>query len=224
MTGIHFFSCWPDRFSRYRVSQEQIKKVGGIGFLQTYGNLASALESIYPEYPWQPHLFALKGKKATQRYAGLFLTNSSRWLYILTKKLFGTKANVVEEYTHPKLCWSGEGNGKRQMVFDVFVEEFNLVFEYQVRHLGPLTNPNQGEQHYHHNYKHVFGDTLHSYQRRDVEKQYAISILDLLLISRKLCLENGLQLIYVPYWWDGKQESFECLIEEQHGHSAAFHY
>ena len=70
---------------------------------------------------------------------------------------------------------------------DVYLPNERLAFEYQ------------GEQHYHDIY--ALGN-LWIQKERDKEK-------------RKICEEQGITLIEIPYWWDFKKES---LIATIHSH------
>ena len=64
--------------------------------------------------------------------------------------------------------------------FDVYMIEKKIAIEYH------------GKQHYE-DLSIAFG-SLEAYQCRDLEKE-------------KLCLEHGIQLIVIPYWWDNKLNS-----------------
>eukprot|EP01124_Arcella_intermedia_P000149 TRINITY_DN10077_c0_g2_i1.p1 TRINITY_DN10077_c0_g2~~TRINITY_DN10077_c0_g2_i1.p1 ORF type:complete len:479 (+),score=84.32 TRINITY_DN10077_c0_g2_i1:66-1502(+) len=70
-------------------------------------------------------------------------------------------------------------------VFDFFIPARRLVIEYQ------------GEQHYTNVLSHWL--SLDEQKRRDEDK-------------RRVCLEEGFTLIYVPYWWDASLESLKHLL------------
>ena len=67
---------------------------------------------------------------------------------------------------------------------DVYIPEFSIALEYQ------------GEHHY---YDIPSFGNIEMYTRRDEEKV-------------RLCKENNIKLIVVPYWWDGSTESLQKLI------------
>src|ERR1700722_2035485 len=73
------------------------------------------------------------------------------------------------------------------MELDIFLPTENLVFEYQ------------GKHHYFDVY--VFGNLLEK-TLRDKEKKNA-------------CLEFGLTLIEVPYWWDKNSSSLLAVIKQK---------
>lgn len=74
-----------------------------------------------------------------------------------------------------------------KMELDVFLSKENLALEYQ------------GEQHYYDIY--ALGPQW-QYKERDIAK-------------RKACLEKGITMIEIPYWWDGKKESLQATINSK---------
>mmetsp|Transcript_10792 Transcript_10792/g.44229 ORF Transcript_10792/g.44229 Transcript_10792/m.44229 type:complete len:426 (+) Transcript_10792:100-1377(+) len=74
-----------------------------------------------------------------------------------------------------------------ELVLDVYIPEVRLAVEYN------------GEQHYHE--VPIFGP-LEVTQRRDREKATA-------------CEELGIRLFVVPYWWDGRLDSFLASLHKQ---------
>jgi hypothetical protein len=70
---------------------------------------------------------------------------------------------------------------------DIYLPQIKLAFEYQ------------GEQHF---YDIHFLGSKWSQQQRDNEK-------------KQLCIENGITLIEVPYWWDFEKESLMGTIYKQ---------
>ena len=75
----------------------------------------------------------------------------------------------------------------RSIELDIYLPDENIGFEYQ------------GQQHYYDIF--AMGSRWHQRQR-DAEK-------------RKLCLQRGITLIEVPYWWDRSTESLAGAIKEQ---------
>ena len=73
------------------------------------------------------------------------------------------------------------------MELDIYLPQEKLAFEYQ------------GEQHF---YDCYFLGSKWSQQQRDNEK-------------RQACIENGIILIEVPYWWNFEKESLMATIYKQ---------
>ena len=69
--------------------------------------------------------------------------------------------------------------------FDIYMIERNIAIEYH------------GKQHYE-DIPTGF-NSVETYQQRDIEKE-------------KLCLEHGIQLIVIPYWWDNKLDSLKTYL------------
>ena len=72
--------------------------------------------------------------------------------------------------------------------FDIFMIGRNIAIEYH------------GKHHYE-DIPSGFGN-LETYKQRDVEKG-------------KLCLEHGVQLIVIPYWWDNKLDSLRSFLNSK---------
>lgn len=72
------------------------------------------------------------------------------------------------------------------MYLDIFVPDLNLVLEYQ------------GQQHYFE--IHNLGPQW-QHRERDAEK-------------KKICLQNDVHLIEIPYWWDFSRDSLQATIHE----------
>eukprot|EP01124_Arcella_intermedia_P024433 TRINITY_DN4113_c0_g1_i1.p1 TRINITY_DN4113_c0_g1~~TRINITY_DN4113_c0_g1_i1.p1 ORF type:complete len:485 (-),score=112.12 TRINITY_DN4113_c0_g1_i1:148-1419(-) len=75
--------------------------------------------------------------------------------------------------------------GKKVYVFDYYVPALNVVIEYQ------------GEMHYYGVLKWMDWEEQ---RKRDQEKT-------------KFCELNGLQLLYVPYWWDGTADNLREILQ-----------
>jgi hypothetical protein len=71
---------------------------------------------------------------------------------------------------------------------DIWIPQYSLGVEYQ------------GEQHYH-LLKNAFGRNSHAQICRDA-------------LKRELCRNAHIQLLPVPYWWDGKKESLQGIFAE----------
>eukprot|EP01124_Arcella_intermedia_P027633 TRINITY_DN5449_c0_g2_i2.p1 TRINITY_DN5449_c0_g2~~TRINITY_DN5449_c0_g2_i2.p1 ORF type:complete len:371 (-),score=109.93 TRINITY_DN5449_c0_g2_i2:114-1226(-) len=76
------------------------------------------------------------------------------------------------------------------MELDIWVPGLGMGVEYQ------------GEHHYH-DFGYVYGPagTLGLYARRDLKK-------------KERCLEKGITLVTVPYWWDRKKESLAATLSQ----------
>eukprot|EP01124_Arcella_intermedia_P025620 TRINITY_DN4616_c0_g1_i1.p1 TRINITY_DN4616_c0_g1~~TRINITY_DN4616_c0_g1_i1.p1 ORF type:complete len:601 (+),score=102.86 TRINITY_DN4616_c0_g1_i1:241-1803(+) len=71
--------------------------------------------------------------------------------------------------------------------FDFFIPGLKLVIEYQ------------GEQHYRHVY-----DWLSLHQQHNSD-----------LMKKRVCVDNGLKLIEIPFWWDGSLDHLKSIINQQ---------
>ena len=72
--------------------------------------------------------------------------------------------------------------------FDIFMINRNIAIEYH------------GKQHYE-DIPSGF-NTLETYKQRDIEKE-------------KICSEQGIQLIVIPYWWDNKLDSLRTYLNSK---------
>eukprot|EP01127_Copromyxa_protea_P019978 TRINITY_DN6596_c0_g1_i1.p1 TRINITY_DN6596_c0_g1~~TRINITY_DN6596_c0_g1_i1.p1 ORF type:complete len:469 (+),score=66.18 TRINITY_DN6596_c0_g1_i1:181-1407(+) len=112
--------------------------------------------------------------------------SEQRWLQITLQKIFPGK-DILEDYQHPSLQWEH----KKSMEIDLWIPDHNLAIEYQ------------GEHHYHENLGvEAFGlenNENCTYSFRDSQKEAS-------------CKAAGINLVLVPYWWDGKQESLENIL------------
>ena len=70
---------------------------------------------------------------------------------------------------------------------DIYLPQEKLAFEYQ------------GEQHF---YDYYFSGSKWNQKQKDIEK-------------RQTCIENGITLIEIPYWWDFEKESLMATIYKQ---------
>eukprot|EP01125_Pyxidicula_operculata_P009166 TRINITY_DN3035_c0_g1_i1.p1 TRINITY_DN3035_c0_g1~~TRINITY_DN3035_c0_g1_i1.p1 ORF type:complete len:107 (-),score=22.63 TRINITY_DN3035_c0_g1_i1:27-347(-) len=74
---------------------------------------------------------------------------------------------------------------KNGIEFDVWIPSLNLAFEYQgEQHYFPIT---------------AFSANTDAYNLRDKEKDL-------------LCLNNGITLVQIPYWWKGDLDSLTQSI------------
>jgi len=108
----------------YRVSVEQLKKLGLNGFGK-FGSLETALLNAYPNYVWDNSKFSKTGKKSGQR-----------WLLVTLQKLFPL-VTILEDYLNPNLCWAKDVDGPQEihnMQLDIWIPQYNLAFEYQGAH------------------------------------------------------------------------------------------
>lgn len=94
--------------------------------------------------------------------------------------------DFMEDYRHPSL--GGSDDERRALELDIYFPQLQLAFEFN------------GQQHYH---DVSFFGPVEVYRRRDAEKQ-------------RLCEEQGIKLVTVPYWWDQRLESLAASIDDQH--------
>eukprot|EP01125_Pyxidicula_operculata_P020568 TRINITY_DN7623_c0_g1_i2.p1 TRINITY_DN7623_c0_g1~~TRINITY_DN7623_c0_g1_i2.p1 ORF type:complete len:446 (+),score=38.86 TRINITY_DN7623_c0_g1_i2:744-2081(+) len=114
---------------------------------------------------------------------------TQRWLYASIRKLFPLDTTVHEDFNLNTYFSSSENDKvSSPLELDIFVPKYNLAFEYQ------------GEQHYSDQHK-AFGpsSSMELYGIRDKLKQ-------------KYCEQQGITLIHIPYWWDGKLTTLLCTI------------
>jgi len=78
----------------YRISRDQILKIGGSGLLAAFGSLGQALRYAYPEFNWIKSKFLLRGKKSAQR-----------WLCVVLSQLLPENTEMIEDFLHPDLLW-----------------------------------------------------------------------------------------------------------------------
>eukprot|EP00028_Trichosphaerium_sp_Am-I-7-wt_P005596 CAMPEP_0168525724 /NCGR_PEP_ID=MMETSP0405-20121227/11487_1 /TAXON_ID=498012 /ORGANISM="Trichosphaerium sp, Strain Am-I-7 wt" /LENGTH=303 /DNA_ID=CAMNT_0008548319 /DNA_START=133 /DNA_END=1044 /DNA_ORIENTATION=+ len=98
----------------YRVSEDQIRSLGGKGLLAYFPRVLSVLDS---EFPWQWHKFLHKAKRARQR-----------WLRHSIKRVLPS-IEVLEEHAIGSINASGS-----PLTVDVFVPKHDLAIEYQGEH------------------------------------------------------------------------------------------
>eukprot|EP01124_Arcella_intermedia_P028018 TRINITY_DN5608_c0_g1_i1.p1 TRINITY_DN5608_c0_g1~~TRINITY_DN5608_c0_g1_i1.p1 ORF type:complete len:508 (+),score=131.08 TRINITY_DN5608_c0_g1_i1:7-1530(+) len=114
--------------------------------------------------------------------------SSQRWLRVNLQEILPEKTDVFEDFLHPDLFW--EANSKSRMELDIWVPKFQLALEYQ------------GEHHFY-DLCSAYGPsgTLSLYSKRDEKKKQS-------------CLEKGITLVTVPYWWDRKKESLCATLHQ----------
>jgi hypothetical protein len=107
------------------------------------------------------------------------------WLATLMRKLL-PDVRIVEDYRgHPSLK---RKETNRSCELDIWIEEHNLALEYQ------------GPQHFNEIPGSGFRD-FEDQQRRDIEK-------------KTICIESGITLVQIPYWWDGTIESLSSTLHQ----------
>jgi hypothetical protein len=77
-------------------------------------------------------------------------------------------------------------NTNASMQFDVYIPSLAIAIEYQ------------GQQHY---YEHYLWGALDLQKKKDEEK-------------RQACKKNGITLIEIPFWWDGRSNSLEATLHK----------
>jgi DNA ligase-1 len=136
--GITDLSSW------YRVSNDQITKLGGRSLFSNYPSLGFALKTAYPDYPWDMKNFYHRFKKADQR-----------WLATLMGQIL-PDVTIIEDYRGHQGLKREETN--RNCELDIWIEEYNLALEFQ------------GKQHYEELNPGSLFRNLEDQQRRDIEK------------------------------------------------------
>eukprot|EP01124_Arcella_intermedia_P027271 TRINITY_DN5296_c0_g1_i3.p1 TRINITY_DN5296_c0_g1~~TRINITY_DN5296_c0_g1_i3.p1 ORF type:complete len:419 (-),score=98.24 TRINITY_DN5296_c0_g1_i3:6-1262(-) len=127
----------------YRVSRDQISRLGGGNLWYPFRNLSNALQLVYPEEDWNHNKIQGRAKKSSQR-----------WLRIVLGEILPKDTEIVEDYSHPDLLWDQTNNHKMEL--DIWVPKYLLALEYQ------------GEQHYFD----LYGNgSLQSCQLRDLQKK-----------------------------------------------------
>lgn len=96
----------------YRISLDQIAKIGPTTLFKKYDGIANVVRKIYPDYNWD---WTTKVFRASQ------------WrLKRLVERLFPNHP-VKEEYTDRELVYPSGG----KMLLDLYISEIKLAFEYQ---------------------------------------------------------------------------------------------
>eukprot|EP01124_Arcella_intermedia_P004312 TRINITY_DN12432_c0_g3_i1.p2 TRINITY_DN12432_c0_g3~~TRINITY_DN12432_c0_g3_i1.p2 ORF type:complete len:472 (+),score=91.80 TRINITY_DN12432_c0_g3_i1:83-1498(+) len=75
-------------------------------------------------------------------------------------------------------------DGEMVVLFDFYIPERKLVIEYQ------------GEQHY---YSILSWNPIHTQNQRD-------------LLKAKICFQNNLNILYIPFWWDNSLQSLQQFL------------
>lgn len=126
----------------------------------------------------------------------VLFNNHSRRLFLCAKTLF-PDTDIEENYLHPDLMWgkspehaakSHTEETQKKIELDIWIPQHKIAIEYQ------------GEQHYHNTFTRAFSGDLYSYRSRDYKK-------------KQKCESVGIQLFYVPYWWDSDVTSLSSILE-----------
>lgn len=112
--------------------------------------------------------------------------STQRWLYFKLKELL-PNVDIIEDFNHPDLAWE---KIKYPIQLDIWVPEYNLALEYQ------------GEHHYYDLHTaYGTGSTSKMFFERDQEK-------------KNMCLDKGITLVCIPYWWNGKTNSLSSTLHQ----------
>eukprot|EP01125_Pyxidicula_operculata_P000063 TRINITY_DN1008_c0_g3_i1.p1 TRINITY_DN1008_c0_g3~~TRINITY_DN1008_c0_g3_i1.p1 ORF type:complete len:638 (-),score=58.48 TRINITY_DN1008_c0_g3_i1:11-1924(-) len=109
--------------------------------------------------------------------------SSQRWLYLKLKSILPVGTNIIEDYLYYYTTKSEVM--KRPMIeFDIWLPDYRISIEYQ------------GEHHY---------DLIRS---KMIQESYAIKDDE----KKRICVDNNIQLIEIPYWWDGRVPSLASTL------------
>eukprot|EP01127_Copromyxa_protea_P015785 TRINITY_DN4596_c0_g1_i1.p1 TRINITY_DN4596_c0_g1~~TRINITY_DN4596_c0_g1_i1.p1 ORF type:complete len:448 (-),score=70.54 TRINITY_DN4596_c0_g1_i1:103-1425(-) len=120
---------------------------------------------------------------------------SQRWLLQTITELFPGET-IHTDYIHPdstKKDASCSGGTKMSRIeLDIWIPGLSLALEYQ------------GEHHYHNFANFIGGSSIlvSEQQARDYYKRY-------------FCSNASIELVEVPYWWDGNKETLKQILEEK---------
>jgi len=120
-----------------------------------------------------------KGHQWEATFASIF--NHGSWCPVCSQSISERVCRGIFElifkknFTKKRLAWMLNFETKRKLELDGYCEELNLAFEYQ------------GIQHFKKMFWHKYEHTLEKQKERDK-------------LKRKLCAENNVRLIEVPYW------------------------
>eukprot|EP01127_Copromyxa_protea_P023411 TRINITY_DN873_c0_g2_i2.p1 TRINITY_DN873_c0_g2~~TRINITY_DN873_c0_g2_i2.p1 ORF type:complete len:234 (+),score=29.26 TRINITY_DN873_c0_g2_i2:86-787(+) len=116
---------------------------------------------------------------------------SQRWLLRRVTEIFAGK-QILYDYRHNFLSIPEDSLFRKKIEFDIWLPEIRLAIEYQ------------GEHHYRNFTKFIGGTSIDAskQQMRDASK-------------RNLCAREGIDLVEVPFWWDGHKETLIEILEEQ---------
>jgi len=178
----------------YDVSQEQLIRFGG-KFLLTWNvpkdyrfcKLIRYLSILYPCHPWKASAFSLSVFGKTQTL-----------LYRMVCDLFSDSAlesSTIEpimhqgKYVFRNIVYNTShqmkfNNSNYPMSFDIFVPSLSLAFEYN------------GIQHY--RYTGFYGNAE---RQRSLDSE-----------KRMICMQYGVTLIEIDYWWDNRYKSLVDII------------
>jgi hypothetical protein len=155
----------------YTLSWKHLFNYGAGRLMQKNGGLMPLFRKAFPTHKWN---------EQNQR---TFPSKTQIMLWNMLRTIFPGR-KVILDHRRPDMI---RPRTQQRMEFDIFIEEFNLAFEYQ------------GEQHYQMHY--LYGSPEEQ-QIRDNEK-------------REACEKTGVTLIIIPFWWDQKKASLIATIHSK---------
>eukprot|EP00026_Physarum_polycephalum_P008439 Phypoly_transcript_08525.p1 GENE.Phypoly_transcript_08525~~Phypoly_transcript_08525.p1 ORF type:complete len:450 (+),score=74.07 Phypoly_transcript_08525:120-1469(+) len=103
----------------YRVSHEDMERVGKKALVRSAGGLTGLLRRAYPEHAWDWSKFSQLNRKK-----GQMLMRS-----VIADLFSGCK--IFEDYVHPTLIYK---HNSENVQLDIFIPDLKLAFEYQGPH------------------------------------------------------------------------------------------
>lgn len=177
---------------------DEVKQRGGSGLLAYYGgSLLESLVSLYPQFPWESsrhwrwtNAIQTTSKSQTKLFHEVMVTINR---IAQEKELL---PNIKDIFLNYQLR---ARNADTIIELDIFIPSISLAFEYQVRAYSIFLSE-KGKQHYEEN---PVYSSLQLQQLADSRKE-------------KICKEEGILLVKVPYYWDGEKSSLRNLIKESY--------
>lgn len=195
VSSIYSFS-----FCNNKVKVDEVKQRGGSGLLAYYGgSLLESLVSLYPQFPWESsrhwrwtNAIQTTSKSQTKLFNEIKVTIYFNCSF-LKKKKKELLPNIKDIFLNYQLR---ARNVDTVIELDIFIPSISLAFEYQVCTVFSLNE--KGKQHYEEN---LVYSSLQQQQLTDSRKE-------------KICKEEGILLVKVPYYWDGEKSSLRRFIKE----------